>query len=69
MVKTLSFLIGVYQKINRLLCAPSCRFYPSCSCYAREAIEKYGAWRGMTKAICRILRCSPFSAGGYDPLR
>ena len=45
-----------------------CRFYPPCSQYALEAIEKYGAWKGGKLALFRILRCNPFSKGGYDPV-
>lgn len=45
-----------------------CRFYPTCSQYALEAIEKYGAWKGGKMALFRILRCNPFSKGGYDPV-
>lgn len=69
MVKALSFAIRIYQKISRLLFTPSCRFYPSCSCYALEAIHKHGVIRGAGMAALRILRCSPLSAGGYDPVR
>lgn len=69
MVKALSFVIRIYQKISRPLFIPSCRFYPSCSCYALEAIHKYGVVRGAGKAALRILRCSPLSTGGYDPVR
>lgn len=46
-----------------------CRYYPTCSEYGYQAIEKYGLMRGGLKAIGRILRCNPFSAGGYDPLK
>lgn len=46
-----------------------CRFYPTCSQYALEAIEKYGAFRGSIMAIKRILRCNPFNNGGYDPVK
>jgi putative membrane protein insertion efficiency factor len=46
-----------------------CRFYPSCSEYAYQAIEKYGFWQGGLKALYRLLRCHPFSKGGYDPLK
>lgn len=46
-----------------------CRFYPSCSEYSYQAIEKYGLLKGGVKAIWRILRCNPFSRGGNDPLK
>lgn len=46
----------------------SCKYYPTCSAYALEAIEKYGAARGGYLAVKRILRCNPFSRGGYDPV-
>ncbi len=45
-----------------------CRFYPTCSHYAREALKRYGPLRGTYLAFNRILRCHPFAAGGYDPL-
>ncbi len=45
-----------------------CRFYPSCSAYAVEAIATHGAWRGLRLAIWRLLRCQPFHPGGYDPV-
>jgi uncharacterized protein len=44
-----------------------CRFYPSCSEYTKDAIEKYGALKGSAKGLGRVLRCHPFSRGGYDP--
>ena len=47
---------------------PACRYVPTCSEYAMEAVERYGAIRGSGKAIWRLLRCHPFSAGGYDPV-
>lgn len=47
---------------------PSCRFIPTCSQYALEAVEKHGAWRGFWMAVWRVLRCNPFGKGGYDPV-
>jgi len=46
-----------------------CKYYPSCSEYTRQAIEKYGSIKGVFLGIKRILRCNPFSKGGYDPLK
>ncbi|MDR0443637.1 MAG: membrane protein insertion efficiency factor YidD [Treponema sp.] len=47
---------------------PACRYYPSCSSYAYEAVEKHGILRGCLLAVRRLLRCHPFHAGGYDPV-
>ena len=47
---------------------PTCKFIPTCSQYGIEAIEKYGAWKGGWLTVWRILRCNPFSKGGYDPV-
>ena len=46
-----------------------CKFYPTCSEYTKQAIEKYGVFKGTGKGILRFLRCNPFSKGGYDPLK
>ncbi len=46
----------------------SCKYYPTCSTYALEAVEKYGAFKGGILSIWRIMRCNPFSKGGYDPV-
>lgn len=46
-----------------------CRFYPSCSCYSRDAYKKHGFMKGSLLTLGRILRCNPFSAGGIDPVR
>ncbi len=46
-----------------------CKYYPTCSEYTKQAIEKYGAFKGVFLGIARILRCNPFSKGGYDPLK
>jgi len=61
-------LIRVYQWTLSPLLGPRCLFYPSCSCYAHAAIERYGVLRGSRLALRRLLRCHPFSPGGYDPL-
>lgn len=47
----------------------TCKFYPTCSEYTKQAIEKYGALKGIRKGVWRIIRCNPFSKGGYDPLK
>jgi putative membrane protein insertion efficiency factor len=62
-------LIEIYRKYISILKKPSCRFYPTCSQYAIEAIEKYGAVKGIFMAIWRIFRCNPFNKGGYDPVK
>ncbi|NLT20164.1 MAG: membrane protein insertion efficiency factor YidD [Syntrophomonadaceae bacterium] len=68
MVKIIPILlIRGYQKVSRFTPA-TCRFYPSCSNYAIEAIEKYGITKGGWLAARRIMRCHPFNPGGYDPV-
>jgi putative membrane protein insertion efficiency factor len=57
-----------YKALVSPMLPNACRFVPTCSEYAAEAIERYGAFRGTLKAIWRILRCHPFSAGGFDPV-
>lgn len=69
MKKILISLIKFYRKHISPLKKPCCRFYPTCSQYALEAIEKYGAFKGSILAIKRILRCHPFNKGGYDPVK
>ena len=64
----LIFPIRAYQTVISPLLPPACRDYPSCSNYAIEAIEKYGAWCGGWMAVRRILRCHPFHPGGFDPV-
>ena len=61
-------LIRGYQLLVSPLLPPSCRFYPSCSHYAAEAIARHGPWRGARLAARRLLRCHPWGGGGYDPV-
>jgi len=61
-------LIRLYQYLFRPLLGANCRFAPSCSEYAREAIEKHGAVRGTLLAARRVSRCHPYHSGGYDPV-
>ncbi|MBA2686781.1 MAG: membrane protein insertion efficiency factor YidD [Gemmatimonadaceae bacterium] len=61
-------LIRGYQLFLSPLFPASCRYYPTCSQYAIDAIEKHGAVRGLMLAAKRISRCHPFSAGGFDPI-
>ena len=61
-------LILFYQRYVSPLAAPACRFYPSCSEYALQAINHYGLWRGLWLSLRRILKCHPFHPGGYDPV-
>jgi len=67
--KLLVFIIRIYQNRISPMKKPSCRFYPTCSQYAVEAIMKYGSLKGSFMAIKRILKCHPFHPGGYDPVK
>ncbi|HHU77768.1 MAG: membrane protein insertion efficiency factor YidD [Caldicoprobacterales bacterium] len=62
-------LIQFYQKGVSPWLPPSCRFYPTCSHYSMQAIEKYGSVKGLILSIKRILKCNPLHPGGYDPLK
>ena len=65
--KCLILLITIYQKISKFT-PKTCRFYPTCSQYTKEAIIKYGVFKGVWLAIKRISRCHPWNDGGYDPV-
>ena len=68
MSRLLLALIKAYRYGISPLLGPSCRFFPSCSEYAAQAVEKYGAGRGAWLALKRIARCHPWHPGGYDPV-
>lgn len=61
-------LIRLYQRLISPLLPPRCRFQPSCSHYALEAVQRFGPWRGSLLAVRRILRCHPLNPGGVDPV-
>ena len=72
MKKILLFLIKIYQKYISPITSHysiKCKYFPTCSEYTKQAIEKYGAFYGSFLGIKRILKCNPFSKGGYDPLK
>lgn len=62
-------ILGVYKAIISPFLPPACRFEPTCSEYAREAVEKYGPMKGTWLGLRRILRCQPLCKGGHDPVR
>lgn len=64
----LLFLIRGYKRFLSPLMGNNCRFIPTCSSYAMEAIEVHGALKGLGMSLWRILRCNPFCKGGYDPV-
>jgi len=65
--KILSYTVGLYQLTLGMVLGGHCRYYPSCSEYSRQSLTKHGAIKGTGKTIWRILRCNPWSPGGYDP--
>ncbi|MBQ1992325.1 MAG: membrane protein insertion efficiency factor YidD [Clostridia bacterium] len=68
MKRPLIWLIKFYRKNISPKTPPSCKFTPTCSQYGLEAIERFGAIKGGFMTLWRILRCNPFSGGGYDPV-
>lgn len=67
-ISGLTAAIRVYRYLISPMLGPTCRFYPSCSCYAEEALQQHGALRGSYLMVRRLLRCHPWHAGGYDPV-
>lgn len=67
----IAFINGYQKHISKWLETKNihCKFYPTCSEYMKQAIEKYGVIKGVIKGIKRIIKCNPFSKGGYDPLK
>jgi putative membrane protein insertion efficiency factor len=68
MRRFLILLVTLYQQLISRWLPPRCRFHPSCSCYAKQALEHHGALRGSWLSLRRILRCHPLNPGGYDPV-
>lgn len=64
----LLFALKCYKTILSPILPPSCRFYPSCSQYAYDAIKEFGVLKGVYLSTKRVLRCNPFCKGGYDPV-
>ena len=68
MRKLIVAILRLYKSVVSPLLPSACRYYPSCSDYMREAVEKYGPARGLWMGIKRLARCHPFAKGGYDPV-
>jgi uncharacterized protein len=68
MTRLIEWLLTFYKRLLSPLLPASCRFVPSCSEYAAEAVARHGLLRGSALGLWRLLRCNPFSRGGYDPV-
>lgn len=64
----LLWAIAAYRRFVSPLKPPACRFHPTCSAYAEQAVRRYGPWRGGLMAVRRVARCHPWHPGGYDPV-
>jgi hypothetical protein len=64
----LAGLFRVYKRVVSPFLPPACRFHPTCSEYAAQAVESHGALKGSALAVGRLLRCNPWSGGGFDPV-
>ena len=69
MKKVVIAILKMYKKVISPILPDSCRFYPTCSEYAMQAVGKYGVLKGSIKSMYRIFRCNPFNKGGYDPVK
>ena len=68
LTRVLIYNIGMYQKYLSRLFGRTCRFYPSCSHYSVESLQKYGLVKGVRLTFVRLAKCHPFHPGGYDPV-
>jgi putative membrane protein insertion efficiency factor len=68
MSRVIIVFIRIYKRVLSPLLPPACRFVPTCSGYAMQALEKYGLIKGLYLSVRRVLRCHPFHPGGYDPV-
>jgi putative membrane protein insertion efficiency factor len=62
-------IVRIYQRVISPFLPPACRFYPTCSSYSIQAIDRYGFIIGIVMTLKRLIRCHPFCAGGYDPVK
>jgi len=69
MTKVAVFVLRLYRLLLSPYVPTQCRFYPTCSHYTMEAIQKKGLWKGISLGLLRILKCNPFHPGGFDPVK
>lgn len=69
MTKVAVFVLRLYRLLLSPYVPTHCRFYPTCSHYTMEAIQKKGLWKGISLGLLRILKCNPFHPGGFDPVK